>query len=170
MKRLVLVTVVAACGSKESPPKQPQNVVPAASATGGYATLEATVKAFNASLESGDGTAIRAQFPSEAAFASHVVPECAEAFMKMFDEWPIELLKIDDIKAMQGRHAEFVKLEQTKSFDVAAGDDVEGCKFTKPVGFVKISSTWSLEGESHKLALMVVQLDGRYYAFDLPGL
>ena len=165
------IALLVACSSKPAPSAQssstPSNAAPRA--TGGHADVESAVKAFNTSLESGEPSTIRSQFPPAPALASHVDARCATAWDAMFDEWVTALTSNSDIKAMQGRPSTFVKLDAAPPKIVEAGTEGEGCKFTQPVQFVKTSTTWELEGETHQFELTVIQLDGRYYAFDLPG-
>lgn len=172
MTRLALAfaLVVAACNSKEGPPSTaPSNASTATASTTGHDSVENALKAFNSALESGDGAKIRAQFPPRAALANHVDARCAEGWDKMFDEWVTELTTAGDAKALKGTQSQFVKLDSADTRSVPAGTEAEGCKFAKPVAFVKTSATWQLEGENHQFALTVVQIDGRYFAFDLPG-
>jgi hypothetical protein len=181
MSRLALIVsfLVCACGGKDKADGKPAaSNAPATSSTAaapaassqGYGTVEDAVRAFNSALESGDATAIRGQFPSRAAYASHVSPECADGWDKMFAEWASTLPKNGDVQAMKGRASEFVKLDAADTTGVQAGAEGDGCKFTKALAFVKTSSTWKLEGENHQTKLTLVQLDGRYYVFDLPGM
>lgn len=168
---LAFTLVVAACNSKEGPATTvPSNAAPTATAsTSGHESVEAALKAFNAALEAGDGASIRAQFPPRTSFASHVDAPCAEAWDRMFDDWVKELTTAGDAKALKGTRSQFVKLDSADTKSVPAGTEAEGCKFAKPLAFVKASATWQLEGEDHQFALTVIELDGRFYAFDLPG-
>jgi hypothetical protein len=168
---IALAFILAACSKDGSSKKTPSNTTatPAVAAAAGYGDVESALKAFNAALESGDRAAIRAQFPSRASYESHVAAACADAWDKMFDEWAQELVNNNDIKAMKGRHSELVKVDNAETRPVEAGAEGEGCKFNQPFAFVKTSSTWKLEGENHQFGVTLVQLEGRYFAFDLPG-
>jgi hypothetical protein len=163
--------LATACGSNDAPPATgPSNTSTASGSATGHASIENAVRAFNSALEAGDAITIRAQFPQRAAFASHVEAACADGWQKMFDQWPPELLKIGDVQAVKGTQSRFVTVETTDTKSIAAGVVAEGCKLIKPLTFVKTASTWTLEGESHKFALTLVQIDGRFFAFDVPSL
>ncbi len=168
---LTLSLVLAACSSGGSSSTKTESKAVSAA---GHRDVESALKAFNAALETGDRTAIRAQFPPRASYANHVDAPCAEGWEKMFDEWANELVQNADIQAAKaiaakGEHSQLVKVDAADTRSVQAGADGEGCKFSKPLAFVKTSSTWKLEGENHQLGVTVVQLDGRYFVFDLPG-
>ena len=168
---VTLLLVLAACSNNGSQPstKTASNVATAPGASAGHGDVESALKAFNEALETGDRAAIRAQFPARERYASFVDAPCADGWDKMFDEWANELVKNGDIQAMKGRHSDFVKVDNADTRSVASGTEAEGCKFEKPLAFLKTSSTWKLEGENHQLGVTVVELDGRYFVFDMPG-
>jgi hypothetical protein len=71
--------------------------------------------------------------------------------------------------APKGKRSDLVKIEETDTVDYPAGSDGEGCLYLEELSFVTTTSTWNVDGADRKVALRLVELDGRYYMFDLPG-